>query len=72
MVKFARGAKHFQAQQFEKYKENCQKHFELQNRYEDISVIGREISDCFPEFSRVQMNNRRMMSCPTITMNSMK
>ncbi|CAF1078345.1 unnamed protein product, partial [Adineta ricciae] len=32
MVKFARGAKHFQAQQFEKYKENCQKQFELQNR----------------------------------------
>jgi hypothetical protein len=33
MVKFARGAKHFQAQQFEKYKENCQKQFELQNQY---------------------------------------
>jgi hypothetical protein len=32
MIKFARGAKHFQAQQFEKYKENCQKQFELQNQ----------------------------------------
>ena len=32
MVKFARGAKHLQAQQFEKYKENCQKQFEMQNR----------------------------------------
>ncbi|UJR15997.1 hypothetical protein I4U23_002915 [Adineta vaga] len=32
MIKFARGAKHLQAQQFEKYKENCQKQFELQNR----------------------------------------
>ena len=32
MMKFARGAKHFQAQQFEKYKENCQKQFELQNQ----------------------------------------
>ncbi|CAF4558936.1 unnamed protein product [Rotaria sp. Silwood1] len=32
MVKFARGVKHLQAQQFEKYKENCQKQFEIQNR----------------------------------------
>jgi len=33
MIKFARGEKHFQAQQFEKYKEICQKQFELQNQY---------------------------------------
>ncbi len=32
MIKFARGTKHLQAQQFEKYKENCQKQFELQNQ----------------------------------------
>ena len=32
MMKFARGAKHFQAQQFEKYKENCQKQFEFEHQ----------------------------------------
>jgi hypothetical protein len=33
MAKFARGAKHLQTQQFEKYKDNCQKQFELENQY---------------------------------------
>lgn len=33
MLKFARGIKHLQAQQFEKYKENCKKQFEIENQY---------------------------------------
>ncbi len=39
MVKFARGAKHLQTQQFEKYKDNRQKQFELENQYRWVFII---------------------------------
>ncbi|CAF0789128.1 unnamed protein product [Adineta steineri] len=48
MLKYARGAKHLQAQQFEKYKENYQKQFELQNQLftcTDQQLTDEDLSD---------------------------
>ncbi|CAF1216007.1 unnamed protein product [Rotaria sordida] len=81
MAKFARGIKHLQAQQFEKYKENCQKQFELQNRLftctdeqltdDDTSEDDEENAQLLDEMSRTLENllrqNNEMNSSTSIS-----
>ncbi|CAM4921120.1 unnamed protein product [Rotaria socialis] len=78
MVKFARGVKHLQAQQFESYKDNCLRQFEYQNRLftskdeettdEDSSDESDENTQLLDEMSQTLENllrQNKTMNTPT-------